>query len=899
MRFGFKQNNDLFKNCRATWLILLLVFLLGVLAPHAVGEPTTVSVIVLPFEVRAPKEVAYLRTQIASVLMEHLEKDGATLIRLNEADSAKVMAQSIGEDGIRKLAESYGADQVIWGSFTLIGDSYSLDARMTAASGKTTPATFSAQGDSLENLLNVLKKLSGNIKATLFQHDIIFDVRVQGNQRLETDAILRIVKAKKGGIYQKGLLSKDLRAIYAMGWFDDVRVEVASKNGARTVTFHVKEKPVIRRIALKGNYLLDDEKIKENLTISTGNILNSKKIQANIEQIELMYKEKNYHDIEVDYKLHPLKKNQADIEFTINEGDKLFITEIQFEGNYDVTSKKLSKIIDTSEKGFFSWITSSGDFNRTKLDQDAALLRQFYHNQGYIRARVGDPVIEFQPEGIRITFKIEEGAQFQVGKVEITGDLLTDMDKAAIIKDLKISKTTYFSREKLREDIIAIKDIYGEKGYAYTEIQPMTAQIPDKLMVDVTFKIDKGQEVYFEDISISGNTRTRDHIIRRQLKIYEQERFNSTALKRSIRNLHRLSYFEDIKVDTNKGSENHKMDIEIAVTEQPTGMFSFGAGFSSEENFFLMGEISERNLFGRGQTLRFKGTLGGTTTQYTLSFTEPWLFETPLSFTVSLYDQVKELESEYDRHTIGGGLSFGYPLLDYTRGYLSYGYDWSDIKINNADNVSDGIIELEGENITSSVTIGLIYDSRDNRINPSEGSKHSLSFEYAGLGGNIGFNKYRLDTGWYWPLFKGLVFFAHGKYGYVYKNSDEMFLPDYEKFYLGGINSLRGFDFRGVHLTEINSEGEEVKIGGDAMVQFNFELIFPISKEVGLMGVVFYDAGNVYDGDIDFGDLRSSYGGGIRWFSPMAPIRIEYGHLIDKREGEEEGRWEFTMGGAF
>jgi outer membrane protein insertion porin family len=197
------------------------------------------------------------------------------------------------------------------------------------------------------------------------------------------------------------------------------------------------------------------------------------------------------------------------------------------------------------------------------------------------------------------------------------------------------------------------------------------------------------------------------------------------------------------------------------------------------------------------------------------------------------------------------------------------------------------------------VNLAVGYDSRDKTFNPTEGSKHRLSFEHAGLGGDVGFDKYVLDTGWYFPLFKGLIGFVHGKTGYISKNDDNKILPDYEKFYLGGINSIRGFDYRGIHLTDVNDEDIETKIGGTSFVQFNIEMIIPISEKLGLMGVVFYDAGNVYDDIIELGDLRRSAGYGIRWYSPLAPIRIEYGKILDRREGEEDGQWEFTMGGAF
>ena len=261
------------------------------------------------------------------------------------------------------------------------------------------------------------------------------------------------------------------------------------------------------------------------------------------------------------------------------------------------------------------------------------------------------------------------------------------------------------------------------------------------------------------------------------------------------------------------------------------------------------------------------------------------------------YNQQKDY-TEYDRESIGGGLGFSYPVYDYTRVYWSYAFDSSDVS-NITDLADDTIKQLEGTNITSSVNVAIGYDSRDRAFNTTEGSKHRLSFEYAGLGGDVGFNKYTAETGWYFPLFKGLIGFIRGKGGVVDENDDEKILPDYEKFYLGGINSIRGFDYRGIHLTNVSSDGVETKVGGTKMAQFNVEVIFPISPENGVMGVVFFDAGNVYGDSFELGDLRRSAGAGIRWFSPLAPLRIEYGKVLDQREGEASGQWEFSMGGSF
>ena len=874
------------------WLLLILLVLQR---PLSAGAADPIRVMVLPFSINATKDIGYLNTQIAELLADKLKQDGADIVKPDAETDQELLQGGMDLEKMRRIAQSHRLDRIIWGSFTLVGERFSLDVHTAEPRAGTPPMDFNAEGTQLENLLKVLNGLGQQISLKLFHREIVAEVRVKGNKRIESDAILRMVKTKAGAIYQKDQVSKDIKSIFEMGYFDDLRADAEPGPNGMIVTYYVKEKPTIRRIKISGNLHFDDEKIKENLTISTGAILNIFKLRNNIEQIESMYKEKNYHEVKVEYKILPLENNQADIEFKIDEGPKLYVTDIQFEGNKSFAAKKLKKIIQTSEKGFLYWLTSSGDLDRAKLDQDADLLTNFYLNNGYINARVGDPVVDIGKDSIHIIFKIEEGSRFKVGKIDIDGDLI--LAKTELLKDLSLSQATYFNREKLRTDVITLTDLYGNYGYAHADVRPIVKENQETLVVDITYEIKKNQEVYFEDILISGNTRTRDKVIRRELSVHEQERFDGAALKKSIRRLYRLDYFDDIKVDSIKGSSDDKMILKIDVTEKATGMFTFGAGYSSEESMFIVGSISQRNFLGRGQTLRLEGQFGGSTTRYNLSFTEPWLFDIPLSGTINAYDQEKELTT-YDRHSKGGGFGVSYPVREFTRVYFSYNFDSSDV-YNIEDDADETIKELDGVNVTSSVSFALGYDSRDSVYMPTEGSKHSITYEYAGLGGDVGFDKYLVETGWYFPLFKGLIGFVHGKAGAVSKNSDDKILPDYEKFYLGGINSLRGFDYHGVHLTNVNSEGVETEVGGTRMVQFNFEIIIPIVKEMGVMGVVFYDAGNVYDDSFELGDLRRTAGYGFRWFSPLAPIRIEYGKILDRRDDEPSGQWEFTMGGAF
>jgi len=853
----------------------------------------TVRILVLPFGIHSQQDLSYLKTEIPEVLKNHFKQNGAIVIEIDSIPDFSLENQPKNVAGMRNLGIKSGVDYVVWGSLTWLGEKFSIDAKMLESFNNEPPTILFVEGKGVENLFISVKKLSENLGIRIFKHEKIADVLVEGNKRIETDAIKKYIKTKQGDILNAKKISEDLKSVYSMGYFEDIRIESNDKPEGKIIIFKVKEKPTIRVINIKGNKIYEDEEIKEYLNIRTGSILNIFKINSNIRRIEELYKEKNYHNIKVDYDLKQLEHNQADLEFIIEEGEKVQIKEIIFEGNNAFDSDKLKGLMRTSEKGFFSWLTSSGELNIEDLNQDIARFSAFYNNTGYIHARIGEPKIEFKDKWIYITIKIDEGPRFKVGKVDIEGDIVLSKEKLA--QKLKIKKEDFFNREVVRNDVLALTDIYSDEGYAYAEIMPRIDKDFDQLTVNIIYVIKKGKQVYFEKIIIAGNTKTRDKVIRRELKVYEQELFSGRRLKRGMRNLYRLDFFEDIKVNTIKGSSDDRMILKIDVSEKPTGTFSFGGGYSSVENMFVMASISQRNLFGRGQILNLKGEIGGRTNRYTLSFTEPWLFDIPLSAGFDLYNWDRDYDS-YDKNSMGGGVRFGYPIYDFTRLYLSYKYEIGDIS-NIDEDASENIRKMEGENALSSISTILRYDSRDRVFNPTEGQNHSISMEYAGIGGDIGFTKYLAETGWYIPMFWETVGFLHGEIGYVKESSGKK-LPDYERFYLGGMNSMRGFDWQDIHVTDKNG----VEIGGETYIQFNIELVFPLIEKAGIVGVIFYDTGNVYEsaGSIKLGDMRQSAGFGFRWYSPIGPIRLENGYILDPEEGEDTGgRWDFTMGAAF
>jgi outer membrane protein insertion porin family len=876
--------------------IPILLFSLLLIARTA-DAIDTVHVLVLPFDIHASQDLSYLKTDIPKFVQEQLKNEGAVPINLSDAQRAAFVALTSDIKALRERGLSAGADYVVWGSMTRIGNNISLDTRMVATLGSEPAFSVYEAGSGMESLRSIAKKSAAKLARRLFRKELIAAVRVTGNKRIETDAIKHVIQVKAGNVLLPGEISKDIKRIYKMGYFEDIRVESEDSPGGKVIVFHVKEKPTIRKITFSGNKVFNDEKLRKNLNISTGSILNIFTIMSNIDQLKIMYKEKNYQQVKIDYKIHELEHNQADVEFIIKEGEKLEIKKITFIGNTTFSDKKLKKLIKTSEKGFFSWITSSGELNREDLNQDAARIDAFYHTQGFIHAKVADPVVDFEGKWIYITFKIEEGERYKVGTIDIEGDLIRP--KAQLMPRLQISTEPYFNQETVRKDVLQLTDLYADAGYAYVDIFPLTREDKKDHLVDITFQIKKHEKVYFENIEIAGNTRTRDKVIRRELRIYEQGLYSGSRLKRSVRNLNRLDYFEDVKVNTPKGSAPDKMDVKIDVKEKSTGTFTLGAGYSTVDDFFVTGSISQRNLFGRGQILKLSGQVGGTADLYDLSFTEPWLFDIPLSTTADIYRTYRDWDT-YDKTSLGGGLGATYPVFDYTRVGLHYRYDITDIT-NITDDANDNIKALAGKNTTSEVIASLSYDSRDRLFNASQGQDHSLTYTYAGLGGNIGFQKVVGKLGWYIPLYKGLVTFLHGESGFV-NGIAGYTLPDYEKFYLGGMDSIRGFDYQDIFIKGVNSKGETTKEGGESYVQFNAELHYPIFKDLGIVGVVFYDTGNVYgSGDpIDLGDLRKAAGFGIRWYSPIGPIRIEGGYILDRKPGEGSGiNWAFSMGSAF
>ncbi|MBI9089141.1 MAG: outer membrane protein assembly factor BamA [Desulfobacterium sp.] len=869
---------------------LIAIFLiLFCCVPVSAEDKVTVGI--LPFTVHADEGMNHLDKSLAKMMSANFEKDGAETVVLDEMPAGI----DLGYKKIQEIGIRYGVDYLVWGSVFMAGGRLSIDAKMGSTFDSKTPDSFFAEAKGVENMFSAVNTLSREISSVIFQKKFITTVRLEGNRRIESDAVLRILNVKSGDIFNPSKLSDDLKKIYKMGYFDDVRVESNQQDKGVELVFIVIEKPSVRRVKTSGNHVYEATEITEVIRTSTGSILNIFKLDADVARIKAMYTEKNYHNCDITYEISPLDNNQADIQFVIDEGNKLRIETLEFEGNQYFSDKDIKKVMKTKKKGFFFWLTSSGDLDKNELDQDVFRIESHYKDQGFVDARVSDPEIKLGKESISVRFKIDEGLQYKIGTIEFKGDIIVPVE--TLEEAIKSSTDDLYSRQGLRSDVISLTDIYSDKGFANADISPVINRDMEKKLVSITFNMDKGSPVYFERIIISGNSKTRDKVIRRQLKIYEQELYSMSKLQDSVKNIRRTDYFENVEVNTSRGSQDDQLNVHIGITEKATGAFSFGGGYSSEDSVFGMISVTERNLFGKGQILTLKAEVSGNSNKYTLSFTEPWLFDIPLSAGFDVYNWGKEYDY-YDKESRGGAVRLGYMIFDFTSVGVKYGFEDFDIT-----DVQDKYTSVDaGHYVTSSITTSLKYDSRNKRFNATQGALHSFSVEYAGgpLGGKIDFTKYVAETGIHFPLFWKFTGLIHGKGGFLDDKSNDDIDIDFEKFYLGGINSVRGYDWQDINAGK-NSDN---KIrGGEKFVQFNAELNFPLLDDVGLAGVLFFDTGDVFATGEDFSvdSLYSSYGAGIRWYSPMGPIRIEYGITLDDTEESTAGdsRWEFSMGSSF
>jgi outer membrane protein insertion porin family len=877
-------------------LLFLIFLVLACSWPALAQEPEIVlkKVAVLPFTVISKEPMEFLGEKVRQEMQERLKTEGFTLVPQEDLhrELAKIK-EPLNESLAKEIGRGAGADVVILGQLLKVGEALSLEAKILDLTGKQAVSTLKQQGTGVQALPGLSRQIAQETALKIMGKERIVRIIVKGNRRIEKDAILGAMQTREGETVSPSRLREDLKAIYKMGYFTDVKLDVSDTPEGRVLTLLVQEKPAIKEIIIKGNNKIKRDKILEVTDLKPFIVASEGSIRENINKIIKLYREKGYYEAKVNYRLEEVTKTEANLVLEIDEGGKLAIKDIDFEGNKSVKAKELRKVMETKEKSIISIITGTGKLSKDALERDLEKIAAYYFNHGFIKAKVGEPRIDIKGKLIFITIPVEEGPQYKVGQVDFQGELLDDKAKLQSIIDLPKEKV--YSREVVQKDLTTLSDFYADFGYANADIVPLIKENPEDLTVNVTFDLRKGQKVYFDRIEIGGNVKTRDKVIRRELRVYEQEMFSATKLKESIKNLRRLEYFEDVNFSTNPGSAPDRMNLKITVKERPTGTFGLGAGYSTQDRLVGLVEVSQNNLFGRGQQLKVQGIIGAISSRFRLSFTEPYLFDRPLAAGFDAFIWERDY-SEYTRKSRGGDIRLSHPLRwKYTRLYGMYRFE--NVNLSGLQpGASPVLVEAANIHNTSAVSTSIRRDSRDSIFNPTQGSDNSFNVELAGLGGDTAFLRYILESGWYFPLFWKTVGVLHGRIGYL-QVLPWGSLPAYEKFYLGGIDSLRGFKYADVSPRDpVTNE----RIGGDKFTQINIEYRFPLIKKLGVIGTVFFDAGNVYgSGQTFFSSMRTSVGGGFRWFSPMGPLRVEWGYNIAPKPWEKHSTWEFTIGSQF
>ena len=757
-------------------------------------------------------------------------------------------------------------------------------------------------------LLTILIALISCSNLAYAEGEKLSEVRIQGNRRIESAAILNVIKIRAGDILFNDKTDADIRAIYQLGHFQDIQVLKEESEKGVVLVYQVQEKAIVREITFEGNKELTTEKLKEALEFRQNSVFSAKDLARSTAKIKKMYGDEGYYLADVQPEIKKSATGDLTVIIKVVEGEKILIKDIRLEGNKAFSNSKLKGIMETKEKWFMSWLTGAGAYKEEVLKNDALLISDHYLNNGYVNIKVGEPVVKLNDAKTALDayIGITEGEQFRVGAIGFKGELL---DPAADLrKKLKSEPGEVFNRSILRTDIGVLTDVYGDKGYAFATINPLTRLDNEKKTVDITFDIEKGELVSIERIFIAGNPKTRDKVIRREMRITESGLYSATGLKRSKQNLMNLGFFEEANIATAQGSASNKLNVNVDVKEKPTGTFSIGGGYSSLDGFIGQGSVQQANFLGLGLKANVSASLGGKSQTYAVGLTDPYFMDTKWTLGGDIYRSERDYD-DYTRRLLGADIKGGYPISDYIGTFMMYKYEIKDIfdpsvtYQNYHDTQGNDTYPL-GETTTSSVFSSITHNNTDYRMDPSTGMINSLSLEYAGLGGDNKYARFITDHTYFHPLYKKLIASTKLTLGYIAEVGSTP-IPIDEKFYLGGIYSLRGYKSRTVSPTNPAKPtvGDSViYLGGNKEIVGNVELTLPLLSEVGLKGVVFFDYGNSFnDTSTAFSSILMSYGGGIRWASPIGPLRLEYGIPINPREviDSKSGRFEFSIGGMF
>jgi len=781
---------------------------------------------------------------------------------------------------------------------------------------------------------------------------VIQAVEITGLRRVSPEDVGTYLKSKAGSQLDPDVLRRDVKELWRSGFFDDIEVDLRRLSDRVMLRFHVKERATVRVVEFEGNKEIKGDDLAEAIEVKKDSVLNRPALRRAIQKIRDKYAEKGYFLAEATSEVIAEKDNQVTVRFTITENAEVSVKRVTFIGNESISTDELRGVMFTGNPGLLSF-GAGGPFRQDAFERDIAMISAMYYDRGFLQVSVNTPRIMLTPDksGIEVSITINEGPRFKIRQLRVFEQAPDGSEEPnpllnhrAMRSMIRAESGDYFNRAALLDDLSHIRSIYRDKGYANVSAEPRPMVDPDTLEVDLIVPIARGPLVYIERIEIRGNTKTRDKVLRREFEIAEGDKYSETSIERSKRRVTALGFFERVDLSTEQGSTPDRLVIYVDVTEKPTGTFQVGAGFSSIESFLASAQVQQANLFGNGQNLALMAQISGIRRQVSLRLIEPYFLDSKFSLSASVFDTLQSY-IDFRQRSQGGNFTLGYPLINPEVAVsLSYNltYDQADTQPGNSFLFVGSqarisafsqlpLANLFNAGITSSIRPAITFDNRDNRLFPTSGVYLNYGVEWAlkEFGSQNQYVRHRYTGRFYVPVWKGIVLKLNTEAGLVTSPSREG-VPIFARFFLGGIQDVRGFYFRSLgprmpltETTDPNSApyANGARIGGNLMYYQNLELEFPLFEAVGLKGVVFTDLGNAWNLEGNYCDaaggatrymevspcftaesllhMRTSWGFGFRWFSPMGPLRFEWGFPFAPLPFEEKMRFEFTIGNFF
>jgi outer membrane protein insertion porin family len=751
---------------------------------------------------------------------------------------------------------------------------------------------------------------------------VISRIRIVGNQRVEEDAIRIHITAQPSQPLNEATVDQDVKAIYRMGFFESVNATVDQQGGQAILTYHVKERPLITDVRTEGMNEIKPtaDEVVGAIKLHPGVIEDPQLVQASIQALRQVYQSKGYLDANITFRTIPGPNNTAIGVFHVDEGPQVAINEIKFVGNKAFSARKLSGLMETRKHNLLSRFFNTGTLDRNKLQQDTDRLTAFYYNHGYLQVHIGDPVVTRHGNKINVTVNIDEGPVFKVGKVGVAGDLKFPKDDLTSKLTLKPKKV--FSGADMEHDVLTLSDFYSDRGYAFVNVDPRTQVDPTAHRVDVTYLVTPGNEVLVDRIKISGNTKTSDKVIRREIKVQEQEPYSASKIQASKQRLDQLGYFQSVRLSTEPSRQPDKINLDVNVQEGNTASFQVGGGYDSASSLFGTFLLQNTNLFGGGESASFSAEIGFLFENFSVNYTEPWFLDMPLAVSLQGFDNTLYLFS-FNQSEAGFLINSGYPLADLGLRKLGpfslehvtagLGYQFESVGITNLSPFTTFDIQrAKGFSRVSEILPSLRRFTVDNPTDPRSGSIESLDLEVAGLGGTP-FIKGVAHGHWFFPFIKNptlgewiyspSVTFGYGQELQTGTGGE---LPLFERFFPGGLNGqgqVRGYEIYslGPQVTLFNQFGQPFaveQVGGSKELLFSQQISFPIIESLGLRGEAFLDAGNSFrlSDSLSFNGLQYAWGVGLFWKSPFGPITVDIAKPINRRPNDQSTVFDFGAG---